>query len=341
MAWAAHDRSEPIAAVFTHASDEERYVGDLFVEPSFRNGGIAGRLLDAAFADAGDAARRMLVEPQDGAALVLALRRGLAPQTAILSIAGPTPREDALLAMAAGDYRFQVDALDPIAQGRAQRTRPRDPRYDAQRGSRPVCAGGGGARGISRRGVRRVRVRLAERAHRSGRRFIGAVPHADFRLRDRHAAADVRRVVVYGVDSGGRGAAAARGAAKRSADRSALTSPATPRCPTRHVTSHFIRSYSSAWYGAPKRGILVAENRDVAQLGRACVLGRERPQVRILSSRPLRGHDILEGRALLRPWSNRIRHESSKLEDGGSSPSGRGCRSGRRCKACGDCSSAG
>jgi hypothetical protein len=28
----------------------------------------------------------------------------------------------------------------------------------------------------------------------------------------------------------------------------------------------------------------------------------------------------------LRPWSNRIRHESSKLEDGGSSPSGRATR---------------
>jgi GNAT superfamily N-acetyltransferase len=128
MAWMAHDRSEPIAAVFTHASDEERYVGDLFVEPSFRNSGIAGQLLDAAFADAGDAARRMLVEPQDGAALVLALRRGLAPQTAVLSIAGPTPREDALLAMAAGDYRFQVDALDPIAHGFALNALDRETR---------------------------------------------------------------------------------------------------------------------------------------------------------------------------------------------------------------------
>lgn len=126
--WAAYDRSEPIAAVFMHASDEERYVGDLFVEPSFRSGGIAGQLLDAAFADAGDAARRMVVEPQDGAALVLALRRGLAPQTAVLSIAGPTPREDALLAMAAGDYRFQVDALDPVAHGFALNALDRETR---------------------------------------------------------------------------------------------------------------------------------------------------------------------------------------------------------------------
>ena len=38
----------------------------------------------------------------------------------------------------------------------------------------------------------------------------------------------------------------------------------------------------------------------------------EDPQVRILSPRPVS-----------RPWSNGIRHESSKLEDGGSSPSGR------------------
>ncbi len=45
------------------------------------------------------------------------------------------------------------------------------------------------------------------------------------------------------------------------------------------------------------------------------------------SCRPdgLRGHGILTRgyHACLRPWSNGIRHESSKLEDGGSSPSGR------------------
>jgi|HubBroStandDraft_4_1064222.scaffolds.fasta_scaffold153816_2 hypothetical protein len=55
-----------------------------------------------------------------------------------------------------------------------------------------------------------------------------------------------------------------------------------------------------------------AIDRGVAQLGRASALGAEGPQVQILSPRPTS-----------RPWSNGIRHESSKLEDGGSSPSGR------------------
>ena len=73
------------------------------------------------------------------------------------------------------------------------------------------------------------------------------------------------------------------------------------------------------------------EHRDVAQLGRASRLGRE--SRRFESCRPdhvkaLAGAWYSIGGAALavpleRPWSNRIRHESSKLEDGGSSPSGR------------------
>jgi hypothetical protein len=33
----------------------------------------------------------------------------------VLRLAGAVPREDALLSMAAGDYRFGVDAIDPVA----------------------------------------------------------------------------------------------------------------------------------------------------------------------------------------------------------------------------------
>ena len=69
---------------------------------------------------------------------------------------------------------------------------------------------------------------------------------------------------------------------------------------------------------------IVAECRGVAQLGRASRLGRE--SRRFESCRPdhqLAWYPKSDTMPALRPWSNRIRHESSKLEDGGSSPSGR------------------
>ncbi|HEY1654587.1 MAG TPA: GNAT family N-acetyltransferase [Candidatus Tumulicola sp.] len=114
-AFAAYDRSEAIGIVFAYPSAQERYVGDLFVESSYRGEGIGGRLLDAALEDAGDVARRVLMDPNEAAAVALALRRGLAPRGVLLEIAGSVPREDALLRMAAGDYRFAVDAVDPVA----------------------------------------------------------------------------------------------------------------------------------------------------------------------------------------------------------------------------------
>lgn len=64
--------------------------------------------------------------------------------------------------------------------------------------------------------------------------------------------------------------------------------------------------------------------RDVAQLGRAFALGAKGRWFK--SSRPdIRGacYPFRDAIADLRPWSNRTRHESSKLDDGGSSPSGR------------------
>lgn len=113
--WSAHDDGEVIGIAIAHRSDDEWYVGDLFIEPSYRGQGIGSQLLDAAFADVGDAMRSMLLDPQDTASLVLALRRRLTPAGTLLRFAGSIPREEELAAMAAGDYRFQVDAIDPAA----------------------------------------------------------------------------------------------------------------------------------------------------------------------------------------------------------------------------------
>jgi len=113
--WAAHDASEVIGIAIAHSSDEERYVGDLFVEPSYRGQGIGTRLLTEAFAGADDVARTMLLEPAEPAGYALATRHGLGVRGSLLRLAGAIPREEDLARMAAGEYRFQVDALDAEA----------------------------------------------------------------------------------------------------------------------------------------------------------------------------------------------------------------------------------
>jgi GNAT superfamily N-acetyltransferase len=113
MAWAALDDGEAIGLAVAHGTDDERYVGELFVEPSYRALGVGGKLLDAALADAGDAARSLALDPSDAAGLALALRHGLSPRATVARIAGAIPREEGLMVMAAGDYRFAVDTIDP------------------------------------------------------------------------------------------------------------------------------------------------------------------------------------------------------------------------------------
>jgi GNAT superfamily N-acetyltransferase len=113
--WTARDGGEAVGIAIAHAAEEERYVGELFVEPSYRGQGIGGRLLDAAFAEADDAARVMLVDPAEPAASALAYRRGLAPRELVVRFAGAIPQEEELARMAAGSYRFGVEALDQVA----------------------------------------------------------------------------------------------------------------------------------------------------------------------------------------------------------------------------------
>lgn len=127
-AWAAFDDGEAIGLAVAHCTDGERYVGDLFVEPSYRGAGVGGKLLDTAFADAGDAARAMAFDPSDAAALALALRRGLSPRATVARMAGSIPREEGLMVLAAGDYRFTVDAIDPEAHAYALNALDRETR---------------------------------------------------------------------------------------------------------------------------------------------------------------------------------------------------------------------
>jgi GNAT superfamily N-acetyltransferase len=115
--WIARDDAEAVGIVIAHDSGDERFVGELFVEPSYRGQGTGARLLEAAIDDASDAGRTMLVDTSDPAAIALALRFGAAPREPVLRFAGAIPREEELAKMAAGQYRFEVDAIDAAAHG--------------------------------------------------------------------------------------------------------------------------------------------------------------------------------------------------------------------------------
>lgn len=127
-AWVARDDGESIGVSFAHVSDDERYAGGVFVEPSYRGQGVGGQLLDAALGSPGDAARAALLDASDRTALALALRRRLSLRETVVRVAGAIPRPDRLLQMAAGDYRFDVDAIDPVRDAFAIDALDRDAR---------------------------------------------------------------------------------------------------------------------------------------------------------------------------------------------------------------------
>jgi GNAT superfamily N-acetyltransferase len=116
-AWVARDEGTPIAIGFAHAAEDELFVSELFVEPSFRGQGLGRALLGRVVGDAGDAARAAAVNADDPTAAAFAVQHSIAPVTQLLRIAGSIPREDDLLRLAAGDYRFGVQPVDVASQG--------------------------------------------------------------------------------------------------------------------------------------------------------------------------------------------------------------------------------
>lgn len=111
--WLARDAGEAVGIAVASDSEDERYAGDLFVEESYRGQGIGTQLVAAALGDVEDRGRAMLLDPRDSASLALAFRNRLAPRETLLRLAGAIPREEELAKMAAGDYRFEVEAIDP------------------------------------------------------------------------------------------------------------------------------------------------------------------------------------------------------------------------------------
>ena len=131
--WVARDESEVIGIIVAHDSEDERYVGDLFVEPSYREQGIGPMLLETALGDGPDRTRTMLVDPHDPASLALAFRYRMGTVDSIVRFSGAIPREEELAKMAAGEYRFQVEAIDPVAHAFALSELDRQTRGTARR----------------------------------------------------------------------------------------------------------------------------------------------------------------------------------------------------------------
>jgi GNAT superfamily N-acetyltransferase len=117
LAWAAFDEGEPIAIALAHRSEDELFVGRLHVDAGFRNRGLGRRLLDTALSAGSGEPRLVSVAANDAAALALASVTGLRVQHYIAEVRGALPREDALLRLAAGAYRFDVDRLDIRTHG--------------------------------------------------------------------------------------------------------------------------------------------------------------------------------------------------------------------------------
>ncbi len=113
--WVAKDEQTPIGIAIAHEMEDEWFLSELFVEPSFRASSIGHELLVQAAKDAGPVTRSGMLDPAELGGLAFFVQRGISVQTPVLKISGPVPREEELARMAAGDYRFTTAMLDPTA----------------------------------------------------------------------------------------------------------------------------------------------------------------------------------------------------------------------------------
>lgn len=111
----AKDEGTPIGIAIPHALEDEWFLSEIFVEPSFQTHGIGWQLLTEAAKDAGDVTRSGLLEPAELGGIAFFLRRGVALHTPVAEVSGPIPHENELARMAAGEYRFRTEPLDPVA----------------------------------------------------------------------------------------------------------------------------------------------------------------------------------------------------------------------------------
>jgi GNAT superfamily N-acetyltransferase len=114
-AWVARDEGTPIAIGFAHALEDEWFLSELYVEPSFRRQGLGSRILREVARDAGDVSRSGMLDAANTDGMAFFLRLGVGLHVPVLRVAGEIPKEDDLLPMAAGEYRFVTMPIDPQA----------------------------------------------------------------------------------------------------------------------------------------------------------------------------------------------------------------------------------
>jgi GNAT superfamily N-acetyltransferase len=131
-AWVARDEGTPVAIGFAHAFEDEWFLSELYVEPSFRRQGIGTRILREVAGDAGDVWRSGMLGLSETAGLTFFSKLGVGLRVPVLELSGAIPQEEELARMAAGDYRFfarpidagvraaMIDALDREVRGSAR-----------------------------------------------------------------------------------------------------------------------------------------------------------------------------------------------------------------------------
>lgn len=122
-AWVARDAETAIGLAFSHASGEETYVSELYVEPAYRKAGIGAALWNHLFENVPSASASVrtaaLVYPDQTASLGFVLDRAMAVRTPILRFSGAIADEDVLAPLGYGEYRFHVEPIDVSAHGDA------------------------------------------------------------------------------------------------------------------------------------------------------------------------------------------------------------------------------
>lgn len=131
-AFVARDEGTPVAIAFAHALEGEWFVSELYVEPTFRGAGLGWKLMRAATADSGDVSLAGVIEATDTGSLAFFLRRGMGLHVPLLRVAGEIPKEEELLPMAAGDYRFATLPIDAQAHATLLAALDRDARGAAR-----------------------------------------------------------------------------------------------------------------------------------------------------------------------------------------------------------------
>lgn len=131
-AWVARDEGTPIAIGFAHALEDEWFLSELYVEPSFRRQGLGSRILREVARDAGDVSRSGMLDAANTDGMAFFLRLGVGLHVPVLRVAGEIPKEDDLLPMAAGEYRFVTMPIDPQAHATVLSTLDREARGTAR-----------------------------------------------------------------------------------------------------------------------------------------------------------------------------------------------------------------